>query len=126
MQGYDAKIMESSCELSAKDRIKMKDTTVTKSLDELTKEAPVDIHYGGYVIIAVHNEKSDHKDYTKYVIWDKDNDERYATGSESFWSAFQQIYNEMLEEGEEDFSIRVYRKPSKNYVGRDFITCTVL
>ena len=49
---------------------------------------------------------------------------KYVTGSSSFWSSFEEIYTEM--EGEdEEWGVRVYRSPSKNYTGKDFITCSI-
>lgn len=125
MEGYKAVIKEASMELTPKMKIMLKNTTDTIALDDATKESPVTINVDGYVVLSIHNEKSDNKDYTKYVIIDKDG-ARYQTGSESFWTAFLDIYEEMTDAGENDFQIKAFRMPSKNYAGRDFLTCSII
>lgn len=126
MNGYSAKVREAWRELSAKEKVKFKDTSDTISLDEATQESAIEIEYGGYVIVDVHNPLSDNPDYVKYILIDKTSGTKYATGSESFWSAFNEIYEEMVDAGETDFAIKVYRKPSKNFKGKDFITCSLI
>lgn len=126
MTGYKATITRSTKELDAKQKIMMKDTTNTVSLDTATQSGDgviIDVDFA--VVLDVHNEKSDNKDYTKYIIVDK-NGERYITGSESFWSAFENIYDELADAGIEDFQLKCYRLPSKNYAGRDFLTCALI
>ena len=126
MTGYKATITRSTRELDAKQKIMMKDTTNTVSLDTATQSGDgviIDVDFA--VVLDVHNEKSDNKDYTKYIIVDK-NGERYITGSESFWSAFENIYDELADAGIEDYQIKAYRLPSKNYQGRDFLTCALI
>lgn len=126
MTGYRATITRSTKELDAKQKIMMKDTTNTVSLDTATQGSDgvvIDVDFA--VVLDVHNEKSDNKDYTKYIIVDK-NGERYITGSESFWSAFENIYDELADAGIEDYQIKAYRLPSKNYAGRDFLTCALI
>ena len=121
---YSVTVRETSKELTAKERIQIKDTTDAIRLDESTKESAVIIDPDFYAILDIHNEKSDDKDYTTYVIVDKDG-QRYTTGSPSFWSAFMNIYEEMEEETE-PWSIKAYRMPSKNRAGKDFITCSLI
>jgi glucose dehydrogenase len=121
---YSVTVRESSKELTAKERIQIKDTTDAIRLDEATKESAVIIDADFYAVLDIHNEKSDDKDYTTYVIVDKDG-QRYTTGSPSFWSSFKNIYEEMEDETE-PWSIKVYRMPSKNRAGKDFITCSLI
>lgn len=124
MLGYSVEIKEVSKELSAKERIQLKDTTDVVKLDTATQSEAVIIDVDFYAELSIHNEHSEDKDYANYVIVDKDGT-RYVTGSQSFWSSFQNIYNEM-ENSNEDWSLKVYRMPSKNRQGKDFITCSVL
>lgn len=124
MRGYKATIKESTRELDAREKIMFKDTTNCVSLDTATQEEPVLIDVDLAVVLDVHNEKSDNKDYVKYIIVDKDGT-RYITGSESFWNAFSDIYDEMSDAGYTEFTVRAYRLPSKNYQGRDFLTCSL-
>lgn len=124
MNGYSVAIKESSRELTAKQRIALKDLTNAVRLDEATQVEPVVIDVDMYAILNVHNEKSENPDYNNYVIVDK-NGTKFVTGSESFWSSFKDIYDEMSGE-DEDYSVKVYRVPSKNYKGKDFITCSIV
>lgn len=126
MEYYTAKIIESTHELSARERILLKDTTNAKKIDEAVDEAengriiirPID-----YAVISIHNEKSkDRKEYNNYIIIDEDGT-KYVTGSPSFWSNFKEIWEEM---SGEPFEIEAYKKPSKNYSGKDFITCSII
>lgn len=124
MNGYSVSIKETSKELSAKQRIALKDTTNAIKLDEATQVEPVIINVDMYAILAVHNEKSENPDYDNYIVVDK-NGTKYVTGSASFWSSFMDIYEEMIGEDDEEWAIKAYRVPSKNYKGKDFITCSI-
>lgn len=127
---YRVTVAESSKELTVKEKIQMKDTTSAKSLDQLTLEAQ---QSGNKVIIDVdfwckldiYNEKSDDKNYINFIVVDKGGN-KYVTGSNSFITSFLNMATEMLEAGEDDFKIEVYRVQSKNYKGKDFITCSIL
>lgn len=131
MENYTAKIIETTHDLTAREKILMKDTTNAQKIDNVIGQyesvnqdfiiTPVD-----YVILQIHNEKSkDRKDYNNYLIIDKDGT-KYVTGSPSFWSSFKEIWDEMKEETDEEFSISIYKVPSKNYNGKDFITCSII
>lgn len=124
-EDYNAVIRVCSKELSARERVLIKDTTNAISLDEATSDSdsPLVISPDFYAVLDVHNEKSDNKDYTKYILVDK-NGNKFVTGSDSFWNSFMEIMAEM--EGEGDFEIQVYRRESKNYKGKSFITCSIV
>ncbi len=129
MKGYKATVRECSKELTVKERIMLKDTSNAESLDILTQEAnfndqKVIINVDYYATLDIHNEKSDNKDYINFIVVDKDG-KKYVTGSQSFISSFTDIVEEMTEAGETDIVIEVYRKESKNYKGKDFITCSI-
>lgn len=124
MTGYEVKIVETSKELSAKERIQLKDTTDAVKLDKATQVEDVEIDVDYYAELSIHNEKSEDKDYANYVIVDKSG-ERYVTGSPSFWSSFMNIFNEMANETE-PWTLKVYRMPSKNREGKYFITCSII
>lgn len=126
MTGYSVKIVESTADLSVKDKIRIKDFTDAIKLDEVTQSGEVIIDFSALVKLAVHNEHSSQdKDYTKYIVIDKDG-KTYVTGSESFATALMDIYTEIIDAGETDFSIKVYRVESKNYKGKQFITCSLV
>lgn len=123
MEGYRVTIANSSKELSAKERIKMKDTGDALSIDELTQEGDLLIDVDYYVELEVHNEKSENQDYGVLLIVSKDGN-KYKTGSRSFYDSFLGIWEEMKNE-EEEWKLKVYRLESKNFKGKDFLTCTV-
>lgn len=126
---YKAKVADASRELTAKEKIMLKDTSNAFSLDELTQEAQFNnekliLNIDYYVTIDVHNDKSDDKDYQQFILVDKDG-KKYYTGSTSFINNFIDIFEELTEAGEE-VTIEIYRKESKNYKGKEFITCSVV
>ena len=127
MKAYEVSIKETSKELTAKERIKSKDLSNSQNLDALTQnEDSVIIDYDYHVILDIHNEKSkDRTDYQNVVVVDKAGN-KFNTGSNSFITALEEIIDEMADAGEENIQIEVYRKPSKNYKGKDFITCSVI
>lgn len=130
MDGYKASVKECSKELTVKEKIALKDTSNAIGLDLLTQEAnfngeKVIIEVDYYATINIHNEKSDNKDYIYFIVVAKDGT-KYVTGSQAFISAFEDIANELAEAGESDMTIEVYRKESKNYKGKDFITCSIV
>ena len=125
MEGYTVKIEESSEELKGKQRMIMKDTSDALKLDEATEGGnSIIIKVEKWAILKVHNEKADDKEYENYIIVDSEG-HKFVTGSQSFWSSFINIYEEMKDEDEE-WAIKVYRLPSKNYKGKEFITCSVI
>ena len=125
MDGYKVTIKETSKELTARERIMLKDTTNAIKLDEAADgESPLVITPTAYAVIVIHNEKSDNQDYDNYIITD-DAGNKYVTGSESFWSAFKEIWDEMENE-DEPYQIEVYKLDSKNYKGKQFITCSII
>lgn len=127
MEGYKAEIAHSTKELTVREKIRIKDLSNAIQLDDATQqEGNIVIDFDYYVILKVHNEFSkDDKDYNKYVIVDKSGN-KFVTGSESFMTSLVGIVDEMADAGETDFEIEVYRKDSKNYTGKQFLTCTVV
>lgn len=124
---YSVVISEVSQELTAKERIMLKDTTNAIKLDELTQETDekVIISPAIYAVLDIHNEKSEqNKDYKNFIIIDKSG-KKYVTSSESFWNSFMDIAKEMAGETEE-WTIEVYRVPSKNFKGKEFLNCSIM
>lgn len=122
---YNVTITEVSKDLTHKERVQLMDTTSAIRLDKATTDGEeVIIDPDFWAVLSIHNEKSDDKEYDNYLIVDKGG-VRYVTGSKAFWSSFTDIMDEMAG-SDEDFKIRVYRSPSKNYSGKDFITCEII
>lgn len=125
MTGYNVTIKEVSKEMTARERIMLKDTTNAVKLDEAANgETPLVITPTAYAVLHIHNEKSDNVDYENYVVMD-DNGNKYVTGSPSFWTSFMEIWEEMMNE-DEVYSIEVYKRDSKNYKGKQFLTCSII
>lgn len=125
MEGYEAKVKESSMNLSKKDMVKLSLTDDFIPLDDELKdtESKLEIEVVGYTVLQIHNEKADDKDYEKYLIHDK-NGNIYSTGSAPFFTTFFNIFNEMSDSNEE-WKLLVFKRESKNYKGKNFITCTI-
>lgn len=123
---YEVKVSQSSRELTGKQKIQAKDTADCVRLDKATQENPsgvlIDIDY--WVKLDIHNEHSEDKDYSNYVLVDKDGT-RYVTGSNTFWTTFANIWSDMFNE-EEEWKLKVFRLPSRNRAGKDFITCSIV
>lgn len=129
MSDYLVTIKEASRELTAREEIAVKDTSNAMSFDDELKDANdrIVITPNAYIVLAVHNGNSKNdKDYTKYLIIDNAGN-KYVTGSESFFTAFKQIFTTMAEKApDEEYAIEVYKKPSKNYQGKHFLTCSIV
>lgn len=123
---YKAELVSATRELSAKERVAVKMFIGAEQLDELTQRDEngvlIDIDY--VAVVEVYNEKSDNKNYNKYVYVDK-NGTMYISGSETLYRTYQEIAEEMEDE-EEPWAIKVIRKESTNYKGKDFLTCMLV
>lgn len=127
---YSVKVAESSKQLTAREKLMFSDTSNASKLDDVVEIGstvvltPVD-----YAVLTVHNEASENKDYDVYVIVDKSG-EKFVTGSTSFWNSFYDIWDVMhdsIADGDiEEYQIEVYKKESKNYKGKYFLTCSVI
>ena len=126
---YAATITESSREFSAKERVMFKDLGNAESMIDFAKaaaenNAKATIDVADYAVISIHNEATDDVDYTNYLLIDK-NGNKYYTGSQSFWNSFMNIYNEMKDSNEE-WGIELNLLPSKNYKGKEILTCSLI
>lgn len=121
---YTVEIINSSKQLTAKERVLVKDTTNALSLDEATKGGSFIVDPDYTVLLNIHNEKAENKDYEKLVLVDKAGT-KYTTSSNSFINTFFNILAEM-NESEEAFQIEIYRRPSNNYKGKEFLTCSIV
>lgn len=125
MTGYSVKVVECTKDLTAKERVKIKDTTNAIKLDEATQGGAIVIAYDYHAVLGIHNEKLDDPDYRQYIVVDTAGN-KYVTGSESFFTAMTEIVDEMSAAGETDYELEVYRMDSKNYKGKQFITCSIV
>ena len=121
---YSVEIKETSRQLSAKERVMLKDTSDCVRLDKATADEAILIDVDYWAELSVHNEKSEDKDYANYVIVDK-NGTKYVTGSNSFWNSFQNIWSE-ADGIDEPWELKVFQLESKNRAGKFFITCSMI
>ena len=127
MTNYTASITESSTELSVREKIKLKDLTSAIAIDKVVEpEKPLVIAPEFYAYLSIHNEKlpENEQDYKTMVIVDKSGT-KYYTGSDSAISSFVDIFDEMIDTAE-PFEIEFYKRESKNYSGKYFITCSLV
>ena len=127
MTGYSVEIKESSKELTVREKIAVKDYSNAVALDTALDDVDqLTIFPAAYVVLAVHNEHSKQdKDYEKVVVIDNAGN-KYVTGSQSFFTAFKDIFDTMAKEApNEEYAIDVFKKPSKNYSSKSFISCAL-
>ena len=127
MTNYKTAIRESSKELSTREKIKLKDLTSAIAIDKVVEpEKPLVIAPDFYAYLLIHNEKlpENEQDYETMVIVDKAGT-KYYTGSNSAMSSFVDIFDEMNDTAE-PFEIEFYKRESKNYSGKHFITCSLV
>ena len=126
---YTASITDSSREFTAKERVMFKDLGNAESMIDYARAAieqgaKATIDVADFAVISIHNEATDDVDYTNYLLIDK-NGNKYYTGSESFWNSFKNIYNEM-KDSDEEWGIELNLLPSKNYKGKEILTCSLI
>lgn len=123
---YSATIISASRDFTLQEKIKMKDTRDATKLEEISREGAVNVHVAGYAVLGIHNEKSEDKDYEQYLLFGP-NGEKYITGSSAFFNSFCDIWDDLQEEEmpAEGWAIKVYQLPSKNFTGRNFVTCSL-
>lgn len=123
---YKSEIVSTSLENMTKvELVAFKDVTdcilLEKYLEEHGDETTMVVK--DYVELAVENDRSENKNYNVFIIIDE-NGTKYRTGSESFKRAFLDIYTDLKDET--GWAIKIYGKPSKNYNGKNFLTCSVV
>lgn len=124
-QNYTCKIIESNGEFDAYERVMCKDLGDAIPLDDATQQGPVVIEYEKHLILGIHNEKSEDKDYEKCVVIDPEG-RKFVCGGGTFRRELENIVAELSDAGIiTGFNIKVYRKASNNYKGKDFITCSL-
>lgn len=130
-RNYKAEITYSTRDLSAREKIKFKDTTNAIPLDDVvTLDKPIELTIDTVVEILVENgaiKGDDNKDKEYIVVvFTTDNGDVYKTSSPSFESSIIDIFDELQELNDTDpVTVRIYKRPSKNFNG-EFITCSLI
>lgn len=126
-KSFEVKIIETSMELTHKEKVMLKDISRAIKLDEVCDNGnEIQIKPAGYARLSVHNEKADNSDYEQILVIDESG-EKYITGSSSFWHSFSEIWDEMVNDADEkeEWFLIIYKKDSKNYKGKQFLTCYI-
>lgn len=128
---YKVEITETSIkELNPRMELLLKSTTggiaLDEALEDMAEGEGLIIEPKDYAVLEIHNEKvkeGEATDYTKFVILtDKD---KYVTSSQNFFNSFVDIFETMKDSGEE-YSIKIFRKESRNFKGKYFLTCEII
>lgn len=119
---FKTTITKASKDLTKIGRVKLMDTSDCLKLDELSKQGEVTFSVDYFALLSVHNEAATgNQDYEQIVIVAPDGT-RYCTGSENFIRRFLAIAEEL--DGE-DYEVKVLRRPSRKYAGKEFLTCAL-
>ena len=111
---YNTKIVSSSRELTAKERITLKDFNDCIGLDTVTNDTDGIILDPDVIVeVQVHNERAkDDKDYSTIIILDK-NGTKYSTSSNSLRDSISDIMDELTDLSDDeraDLKIKVFKK----------------
>ena len=118
-----ATLTYANCELSAREKIKMKDISDSRVISELQTGDIITVEVWG--LVQVHNENLDESDYQNLIIKTPQG-EKYHTSSNSFFLSLDDIQSELDDAGETGaFDIRIIKKQSKNNSGQ-FLTCALV
>lgn len=124
---YIVEIIETSKELTAKERVMLKKhdaQCLDKIIVDDKEESKVIVDLDYYAHLHIKNENSDDKEYEQYVFYDK-NGSSYYTGSETVWREIGSIMEEM-EGVDEDYKLVFYKRPSSKRDGKFFITANII
>lgn len=129
---YKSEITFASKELTKREKVMLSDVSSATKFDEVVKgvDDTFEIEPVAYAVVSIENDKAKgEKQYEVIVILDAAGN-KFVTGSQSFREAFIGIWDQMTDNGViaegEEFSIRVYKRPSKNYSGKAFISCALI
>ena len=126
---YKVTIEYSAKELTAKEKIQLKDITDSYSLDSLTQESEnksVIIIVSNVVVLNVHNEKAENTNYSKLVIIDNEGN-KFTSSSNSLTEKVCDIIDDLKDiDYTDDITLKIYRKDSKNFKGKQFLTCSLM
>ena len=123
---YKALITNYYNELTKMERYKATVLTDAMPINDYTKESDLRIKLKNVVSLEVESDKADPPKYTSYVYIDSE-DNYYTSGSETLYNAIETIWDNFAENGKmpDDVTVRIFRRPSKNHKGLDFLTATV-
>lgn len=121
MKDFEIHIKESSRELTKKEQVNLKTSLNFAKMDEI---APFQFTPVDYAVLSVHNENSKlNTDYDLFIFF-ADDGTIFSTASATFFRQFKTIWEDMKDE--DDWGLNVFKRDSKNYAGKAFLTCNVI
>ena len=127
MEGYKAKVVDSWKELSVKEKIAYKETDSFDKLDDIVQpDASLVIGLVNYITIHVENPKAEQAEYNQYVLV-ADDGNNYVTSSDNFNDSMKSMLDEIKDAGDDigDWKVKIYKRESKNFKGKYFLTCAI-
>lgn len=124
---YNTKVVSTSREITPQEKFLIKDFNDAIGLDSVVTDSEgIILDIDIIAEVQVHNEHAkDDKDYTTIVIITTDGT-KYTTSSNSVRDAISDIMDECKDEGIEDYKLKIFKKPSKNYAGKSFMTASIV
>ena len=124
---YNTKVVTTSREITAQEKFLIKDFNDAIGLDSVVTDSEgIILDIDIIAEVQVHNEHAkDDKDYTTIVIITTDGT-KYTTSSNSVRDAISDIMDECKDVGIEDYKLKIFKKPSKNYAGKSFMTASIV
>ena len=124
---YNTKVVTTSREITAQEKFLIKDFNDAIGLDSVVTDSEgIILDIDIIAEVQVHNEHAkDDKDYITIVIITTDGT-KYTTSSNSVRDAISDIMDECKNEGIEDYKLKIFKKPSKNYAGKSFMTASIV
>lgn len=124
---YNTQVVTTSREITAQEKFLIKDFNDAIGLDSVVTDTEgIILDIDIIAEVQVHNEHAkDDKDYTTIVIITTDGT-KYTTSSNSVRDAISDIMDECKAEGIEDYKLKIFKKPSKNYAGKSFMTASIV
>lgn len=129
MDGYKAVVAASWKPLSVKEKIMYKETDGMNKLDEvIVPDGSLVLSLANYITISVDNPKAENNKYNQYVVVSEDG-EAFVTSSDTFDEAINSVLDEITDlDANEigEWQLKIYKRESKNYKGKYFLTCTII
>ena len=125
MADFVSRVTYVSKDIDAKTKIRLKDTTNALKIDEAVNDGTLRISVDYYAVLSIHNEKADPKDYEQILIVDTEG-QKFVTGSPSFRRSLSDIIDDLSDAGITEYELDCYKRPSKNYSGKYYLTCSLV
>lgn len=123
---YSAEVAQASRQLTAAQKLAYEDTSDMRSLNEVSADMIIE-GIVNWAWVKIHNDRlEENPDYDVFVI-DTESGEQFYTSSPSFREAFTHIWevvgSDWNNEEPMKIDIKLKRIPSRNYKGKEILSC---